>query len=341
MRKFLIGAAVIALAASGAIAEPGGKGGGGGKGNDKGHAAQSHGKHGGGDGGKEARQQRGPSRREAKAVKAERGKGHPEVRVERQAAKGNGAKAEKRNDRAGESRIERGNQRHAERVKEKRAVRDIRHDLGDDDGVRVIRAAAFGRDRSGIIEGCPPGLAKKNNGCMPPGLAKQRDTAFRRASHEPSWWGYDRLGDGRYFYDEGYLFRLGNDNSVLGYVPLLGGALSIGNRWPSYYEPYPVPRYYQDYYNLGPADSYRYADDVLYRVDPQTGVIDSIAALLTGDTFAVGQPLPEGYDVYNVPYGYQDQYYDTDDAYYRYADGYVYEADPTTQLVQAVIELLV
>ena len=79
----------------------------------------------------------------------------------------------------------------------------------------------------------------------------------------------------------------------------------------------------------------------LYRVDPQSGLIDSIAALLTGDTWAVGQPMPMGYDVYNVPYGYQDRYYDTSDSMYRYSDGYVYQVDPTTQLVQAIIELIV
>jgi patatin-like phospholipase/acyl hydrolase len=51
--------------------------------------------------------------------------------------------------------------------------------------------------------------------------------------------------------------------------------------------------------------------------------------------------MPPGYDVYNVPYAYQDRYYDTPDANYRYADGYVYQVDPTTQLIQAAIELLI
>ena len=136
------------------------------------------------------------------------------------------------------------------------------------------------------------------------------------------------------------LYRLGTDNSVLGYIPLLGGALSGGRTWPSMYQPVPVPQYYTDYYNLGPTGSYRYADNVLYRVDPQTDAITSIAALLTGDQFAIGQPMPLGYDVYNVPYAYRDRYYDTPDSMYRYADGYVYQIDPTTRLVAAAIELL-
>ena len=50
--------------------------------------------------------------------------------------------------------------------------------------------------------------------------------------------------------------------------------------------------------------------------------------------------MPVGYDVYNVPYAYRDRYYDTPDAWYRYSDGYIYEVDPETQLIAAVIELL-
>jgi hypothetical protein len=190
----------------------------------------------------------------------------------------------------------------------------------------------FASVRRGLIDGCPPGLAKKNNGCQPPGLARQR-------SYQPSWWGYSNLAGGPYYYDDGYLLRL-NGGSVASYLPLLGGALSVGNIWPSYYQPMPVPEYYTDYYGLGPAGSYRYADNVLYDVDPSTSAISSIAALLTGDTFNIGSPLPSGYDVYNVPYGYRSQYADGPDAWYRYSDGYIYQVDPTTRLVQAAIDLL-
>ena len=63
-------------------------------------------------------------------------------------------------------------------------------------------------------------------------------------------------------------------------------------------------------------------------------------ALLAGD-LAVGSQLPAGYDVYNVPVAYRDRYYDTPDAWYRYNDGYIYQVDPQTRLVQAVIEALV
>ena len=185
-----------------------------------------------------------------------------------------------------------------------------------------------------LIDGCPPGLAQKRNGCLPPGQAKQR---YR--SYEPDFfglWGADR---GDYYYNDGYLLRYRGD-SLLGYLPLLGGALGIGNIWPSYYEPRPVPDYYSSYYGLGDPGGYRYADNVLYRVDPQTSAIGGIAALLTGDQFEVGRPMPAGYDVYNVPYGYRDRYYDTPDARYRYADGRIYQVDPTTSLIAAVIDLV-
>lgn len=190
----------------------------------------------------------------------------------------------------------------------------------------------FAAVRRGLIDGCPPGLARKNNGCLPPGLAKRR-------TYSPEWWGLGALAGGAYAYDQGYLLRLDGDR-VAGYVPLLGGALSPGKIWPSAYAPQPVPDYYLDYYDLGSPESYRYADDVLYRVDPATSAITSIAALLTGDTFRIGSPLPPGYDVYNVPYPYRAEYPDGPDARYRYSDGYIYQVDPTTQLVTAAIDLL-
>lgn len=190
--------------------------------------------------------------------------------------------------------------------------------------------------RRSAFNGCPPGLAKKYNGCMPPGLDRQRGYGWL----EPDWYLRDYDRSYRYRYLDGYMLRLGAGDSVLSYIPLLGGALALGQVWPSAYEPVALPPYYDDYYDLGPADSYRYYDDAIYRVDPDTAAIQSVAALLTGNAIAIGEPMPAGYDVYNVPYGYRDQYYDGPDALYRYSDGYIYQLDPTTRLVQAAIELL-
>lgn len=260
---------------------------------------------------------RGPDRtRERKDIRAERGRPDPDSRTARQAD----LPARDRDDRRWDD---------ADR-------QNARIDSRDRSGERFRWAALKRRD---VVEGCPPGLAKKANGCMPPGLVRQRDDDWRDDYDRPDWWGFDGY-QGRYYYNDGRLLQIGNAGSVLGYLPLLGGALAPGNLWPSYYEQTEVPDYYQNYYNLGSEDNYRYYDDAFYSVDPQTQAISAIAALLTGDDFAVGQPLPDGYDVYNVPYNYRDEYTDGPDAQYRYSDGYVYEVDPTTQLIRTAIELL-
>ena len=193
---------------------------------------------------------------------------------------------------------------------------------------------ALGSSR-GVIAGCPPGLAKKRNGCLPPGQARQSYRSYR-----PGLFGYSGFNDGRYYLNDGYLLNYG-DSGLAGFIPLLAGALSIGNTWPSSYSAAPLPDYYVDYYRLGTPNNYRYADNVIYRVDPETAAISSVAGILTGDDFTVGQRMPRGYDVYNVPYSYRDRYYDTPEANYRYADGYVYRIDPTTQLITAAIDLLI
>lgn len=69
------------------------------------------------------------------------------------------------------------------------------------------------------IGGCPPGLAKKHNGCLPPGQAKK----LYRGQRYPSGLGtrytyreipddlrtrYDLNPNDRYYYDNGYLYRV-------------------------------------------------------------------------------------------------------------------------------------
>lgn len=205
-------------------------------------------------------------------------------------------------------------------------------DLDTDFALPVLREAFGTRPR--LIDGCPPGLAKKRNGCLPPGQARQR---YR--SYDPGFFGLFGADRGNYFYDGGYLLRYRGDG-LAGYIPLLGGALGLGEVWPSYYEPQPLPNYYRDYYGLGDQRGYRYADNVIYRVEPESAAILGVAALLTGDDIRIGQPMPRGYDVYNVPYSYRDRYYDRPDRRYRYADGYVYEIDTETALVLSAIQLL-
>ena len=377
MFKYLTGAAAFALAASAAVADPGGgKGGGGDKGGGGGggNASAAHGSggkahdNGGGNshvgqpaqgGGKDrmahdrvpqGKPDRGnnEARKEARDASFERG--------DRKAD--NAPRADRGRDRA--DRIPADSRKSFDRRDGGSFPRNGRSRDGRPNDVRV----ATDRDRGdggwnwggpvpqrtrGLIAGCPPGLAKKANGCLPPGQAKK--AAYVPVFYDsPNWWNFDDRwhdsagwSDGSYRYYNGYLVRYGDRDGGGGidsWLPLLGGALSPGNAWPGQYETQGLPPYYQDYYGIGQPDSYRYYDDTLYRVDPQSNAITAIAALLTGDAFQVGQQMPAGYDVYNVPYSYRDRYPDGGESDYRYSDGSIYQIDPTTQLVQAVIGLL-
>ena len=193
-------------------------------------------------------------------------------------------------------------------------------------------------DDRGLIVGCPPGLAKKNNGCLPPGQARQ--IARAAGADRYDWMWRTRDDANRYEYRDGYLYRMNQQGSLLGYLPVLGGALSPGSAWPTRYRYQPAPDYYSSYFGLNQNQDYRYADGALHGVNPQTQMISQVAALLTGQNLGVGQRLPSGYDVYNVPYGYRDQYADNATSMYRYNDGYLYQADPKTQLITTVIQLL-
>ncbi len=67
---------------------------------------------------------------------------------------------------------------------------------------------------------CPPGLAKKNNGCLPPGQAKKLYNIGQRFPRGYGYaWTYDQIpydlrnrygfdDDDRYYYGDGYLYRV-------------------------------------------------------------------------------------------------------------------------------------
>jgi hypothetical protein len=103
----------------------------------------------------------------------------------------------------------------------------------DDVGViRTRNGRLYALDRRGS---CPPGLAKKGNGCMPPGQAKKLYNVGQR---------YNR---------------------------------NFGSLW-SYNQ---IPNYLRDQYRFDPSDRYYYRDGYLYQVDPRTMLIQqAISALL-------------------------------------------------------------
>jgi len=144
-----------------------------------------------------------------------------------------------------------------------------------------------------------------------------------------------------YFYDynddDGYLYQVNRDsNLVTALFPLLGGAFSVGQPMPYGYSSYNVPYAYRSLYYDTPNYGYRYGDGAIYRVDPDTQLISAVVALLTGQNFGVGQQLPLGYDVYNVPYQYRSTYFDTDDSWYRYDDGNIYQIDPYSRMIEGM-----
>ena len=358
MRSFMLLAGVAALGVSTPlIAQGHGHGGG------RGHQAASA-QHGGGHG----RQARGQGRQAGGNQQAHGNR--REVTVARHQARGQ------------ERRLN-AQQRHAERAiqRERRIVREARGDRRRADVRRMVReerivdrrdwrsweqrrlAAADrlfenrGRRLAIGPAGCPPGLARQNAFCMPPGQLRKAQLIGRRLSI--SSLGYNIPDPYRYRFADSsrYIYRYGNDGAVYRFdrtsglvsavIPLRSSGLFLGEPLPlGYYDVYNVPFAYRSYYPDSRDYLYRYDGNAIYRVNSDNMLVDGIVALLTGGSgglgaLGVGDRLPLGYDAYNVPFAYRETYYDTPDAYYRYADGSIYQIDPTTQLIEAVISLLV
>ena len=84
------------------------------------------------------------------------------------------------------------------------------------------------------VGNCPPGLAKKNNGCLPPGQAKKRYNIGQRF---PTSYGYNW-----------------NYNQI----------------------PYDL----RQQYRFDPYDRYYYGDGYVYQVDPKTMLIERIVSAI-------------------------------------------------------------
>ena len=296
------------------------------------------------------------------------------------------------------------------------AIRDRGHDrdfarIRDFDDDRFVRRFADRGFPAGFINGCPPGLAKQNELCMPPGQYRKQFLGQRIGMLDKSFAFplglrdlYRDTDDYYWRYNDGYAYRVDRDNDLIrALMPLFGGGMTIGQQFPygfnspayympSYYQPfyrdsaddyyrysngyayeidrrtgliediiplydqgfgigqmlpasygyYNLPYQYRSFYPDNANYAYRYAPGAIYQVDRDTQLITAIASLLMGGNMnlGIGQRLPMGYSAYNVPYGYRDLYYDTPDNWYRYANGNIYQVDPTTQLVTAMVSLL-
>jgi hypothetical protein len=197
---------------------------------------------------------------------------------------------------------------------------------------------------------CPPGLARKGNGCLPPGQAKKifaLGSAFPVAYYgsynvpdEYRDW-YQDNSDSYYRYDDGgSIYGVDRGSGLIeSIIPLLGGGFGIGELLPAGFDTYNLPVSYRDDFVDSDQAQYRYGDDAIYQVDPQSQLIEGVVALLAGD-MNVGQLLPSGYDTYNLPMEYRDNYVDDADSMYRYADGNIYEVDPQSMIIEQIVAQL-
>jgi hypothetical protein len=164
------------------------------------------------------------------------------------------------------------------------------------------------------------------------------------ASYVPDYYGYNSFypdyGNVCNRYAYGVVYEVDCATGMVDQViPLYAGGYGVGQILPSSYAYYNVPTQYRSLYYDTPDYNYWYAPGAIYQYDPRSSMITSVASLLSPG-FSIGQSLPMGYGAYNVPYGYRQTYYDTPDAWYRYNNGYIYQVDPATQLVTAIVASL-
>jgi len=336
MKKFLMIASAAAMAVTMPSLASADKGGGQGKGQGGGKPAQAQNANGGGNGnGGGFKQAAKAQRQQEKAV----GNGFKQA----EKAQKQQFKAVERSAKAQNKAVERQNKAQA---KQAQRAQQARLDNGrwDDKSSRNQKFGANGA-------ACPPGLAKKSPACIPPGQARKLAVGQQLQSNRFPQYNlpqdyrnlYADNANTYYRYDEnGYIYRVNRENDlVTGLIPLLGGGFSVGQVLPAGYDVYNVPLQYRDTYFDTDNLYYRFGDNAIYQVDPQTRMIQNVVALLTGDSFGIGQTLPAGYDMYNLPMQYRDQYYDTDQYNYRYADGNIYQIDPQTQIIQSIISALI
>lgn len=152
---------------------------------------------------------------------------------------------------------------------------------------------------------------------------------------------YPNTSDDYYRYANGYMYEIDRRTGrVEDIMPLLGGGYGVGQMLPAGYSAYNVPYQYRSRYMDDDDYNYRYAPGAIYQVDKSSSLITAVASLLTGG-LGVGQQLPTGYSAYNVPLGYRDQYYDTQNDWYRYSNNNIYRVDPQTQLITALVRAIV
>lgn len=188
---------------------------------------------------------------------------------------------------------------------------DSRYGQDDRDGRWQDRDGRWhdGDDRYGDARPCPPGLAKKNNGCLPPGQVGRDDDRDDRYGNRDVDSRYDRNNDG---WDD----RDGNRD----------GRWDVDSRYDSNRDGYDD----RDYNRDG-----RWDNDQGYQQTNNGGIVGQILDRVTGNGgLRVGQRVSG--NLGGVPYAYRTQYRDSDNFYYRSDSRNIYQIDARTQTVVRV-----
>lgn len=110
-----------------------------------------------------------------------------------------------------------GNSNHATKAHGHSGQVKMVHGKSDSGIIRTSHGRLYALNAHG---GCPPGLAKKNNGCLPPGQAKKLYNVGQRYNRNfGSSWEYNQIPDNlrsqydldqsdRYYYRNGYLYQV-------------------------------------------------------------------------------------------------------------------------------------
>ena len=176
-------------------------------------------------------------------------------------------------------------------------------------GIRLAaRNGADRNDRYGdnrYDRDCPPGLEKKNNGCLPPGQVGRHDRDGRW-SDDDRWSSRDMMDSNRDVYDDRDLNR---DRRI------------DDREW----------RMAEERYD----NNDRYGrDDDRYESDERRGGIGGVIdGLLGRDTLRVGQRVTAQARLGAVPYEYRSQYRDGGGVYYRSDGRAIYQIDARTDTV--------
>jgi hypothetical protein len=149
-------------------------------------------------------------------------------------------------------------------------------------------------------------------------------------------YGYD---DDYYRYANGYVYEIDGDSGYIeDVIPLLDRGYGVGQMLPAGYSYYNVPYQYRDLLRHGRLFvPLRAGRDLPGRPRLSADHGDRVAAY----GWPVGRSAASaGLLVYNVPISYRDLLRHAGH-WYRYSNGYIYQVDPTTQLITAIVRAIV